>query len=591
MAEPIGDGVTAPYNAPVIRTGHMGGSWGNSPEEQIKYIQNWIIGHPGEEININNFSQYQSQINLTELAFEHFPDDLDFFSESKLPALQNSGKRTVERTKRSGLQFNGLPYKNCWSSKELAVDQGKYRPGVFEVYITVNEQCFLGLIDTGAEFSSCRQDLLDLLRLPKLGVGDVIETWGMGGKIEIVDNTVIIPVLHDLKFKPLSCKVNKFSEHDYPVILARDFLMDNALIVDPFQLMVGKNLGNDAYWCLFTNSATNECRRIISGVPVYSRRPSRPGNNYYEQLIEMDFDEANISFVKKVHCSCSNGSHPTIGDLTDLNNSIVISNLADSSMLPCPDFVTTITNPCFYIPNNLNHDGHHPNPFKPLKKGSLIGKAYSIICPVRDALSESDKSLDWKNPVGYNANLQDTYHTSVYYDHRRPPLYEVNKYDVDDLPPSNSWTKEELNSKLQIHNKDPFILKNTQDLLWEYKDVFSMTDHTAPAKLHPMKINLKDDSPIFIAQYKRSAELDAQVEQECKKMLAAGLIEESHSKFNFPLLAVKKPNGKIRLVLDLRKLNLQAIPYSFPLLDITQALSMMHGFNHFTSLDLTQGFF
>ena len=72
-----------------------------------------------------------------------------------------------------------------------------------------------------------------------------------------------------------------------------------------------------------------------------------------------------------------------------------------------------------------------------------------------------------------------------------------------------------------------------------------------------MNIELQEGTG-FISQmpYRLPNRLKQAVEGEIKELLKAAIIEESESAWPSPLVPVAKPNGKIRLCIDFRKLNL-----------------------------------
>ena len=62
------------------------------------------------------------------------------------------------------------------------------------------------------------------------------------------------------------------------------------------------------------------------------------------------------------------------------------------------------------------------------------------------------------------------------------------------------------------------------------------------------------------------------------------------SPWNFPLLPVRRKNGKWRWVVDFRMLNSVTCKDSFPIPNIVELLSYLRNSKYFTSLDLAQAF-
>ncbi|CAF4568829.1 unnamed protein product, partial [Rotaria magnacalcarata] len=83
-----------------------------------------------------------------------------------------------------------------------------------------------------------------------------------------------------------------------------------------------------------------------------------------------------------------------------------------------------------------------------------------------------------------------------------PNIGEHVKADDHDLPDQSTWTQESLNSKLKIESDSVEHVDTLQNLLFKYKDVFSQTDFSKEASLDPLTVELTDQIPIFIPQYK-----------------------------------------------------------------------------------------
>jgi len=80
------------------------------------------------------------------------------------------------------------------------------------------------------------------------------------------------------------------------------------------------------------------------------------------------------------------------------------------------------------------------------------------------------------------------------------------------------------------------------------------------------------------------------VNQEISKMLDAGIIRESRSPYNFPVLVVPKKDGSKRICVDLRALNLVTVLQHFPLPLIQDVIDGLVGAEYFTLIDLKAGY-
>jgi hypothetical protein len=80
------------------------------------------------------------------------------------------------------------------------------------------------------------------------------------------------------------------------------------------------------------------------------------------------------------------------------------------------------------------------------------------------------------------------------------------------------------------------------------------------------------------------------IEREIHELLKQNVIEPSVSAWSSPLLLVKKKTGEYRVVLDLRRVNQQIEIERFPIPNIQQILSTLHGSKIFSLCDLAQGY-
>ena len=105
------------------------------------------------------------------------------------------------------------------------------------------------------------------------------------------------------------------------------------------------------------------------------------------------------------------------------------------------------------------------------------------------------------------------------------------------------------------------------------------------------EIKLTDDKPIR----QRIRTIPDSCREEVKKLLdeklRAGIIRDSKSSWCSPLNLVKKPNGKIRITVDYRKLNERTVKDAYLLSGINQLFRLLAAAVYFTKLDLTSGYY
>ena len=130
-----------------------------------------------------------------------------------------------------------------------------------------------------------------------------------------------------------------------------------------------------------------------------------------------------------------------------------------------------------------------------------------------------------------------------------------------------------------------------------YQDIFylpgDMLSSTGAVK---HTINLEPGTgPINTRPYRLPEAQKAEVENQVKRLLREGIIEESTSPWNSPILVVAKKmdasgQQKFRLVVDYRKLNDKTVGNAYPLPDITEILDHLGQAKYFSCLDLTMGY-
>lgn len=105
-----------------------------------------------------------------------------------------------------------------------------------------------------------------------------------------------------------------------------------------------------------------------------------------------------------------------------------------------------------------------------------------------------------------------------------------------------------------------------------------------------ISIHLADKEPIVSKPYPIPFKLYPAIQEEIAKLLQLGIIRRSNSEYSSPAFPIKKKNGKIRLVVDYRKLNRKTIKESFPFPNILEEIMNIPPSNFFSKLDLRMGY-
>ena len=132
-------------------------------------------------------------------------------------------------------------------------------------------------------------------------------------------------------------------------------------------------------------------------------------------------------------------------------------------------------------------------------------------------------------------------------------------------------------------------------LLRKYKDVFAWSHEDMKGldpKFYQHKINLATDAkPVQQRRYRMNPNYAARVKEEIDKLLKAGFIRPvKQATWLSPIVVVPKKNGKIRVCVDYRKLNVVTITDAFPLPFIDSVLDVVARHDMYSFLDGFSGY-
>lgn len=164
-------------------------------------------------------------------------------------------------------------------------------------------------------------------------------------------------------------------------------------------------------------------------------------------------------------------------------------------------------------------------------------------------------------------------------------IIEIGKLKSESLAPHNKVQRstEHLNSEEKFE---------VIELCNKYKDVFRKLDQQLSCTntlKHEIPVS-PDHPPVNQRPYRLPEAQKPLVEQHIQEMKVNGIIRDSTSPWNSPIVIVPKKGGKTRFCTDYRKLNEITKGDAHPLPNITEILDQLGGMQYFSTLDLSSGF-
>ena len=96
------------------------------------------------------------------------------------------------------------------------------------------------------------------------------------------------------------------------------------------------------------------------------------------------------------------------------------------------------------------------------------------------------------------------------------------------------------------------------NMLYKYKEAFSLRDEIVTCPNIEVEINITDKSPFFIRPYHVKEEDKKFMDKEMKHLCYLGILEEGFSAYSYPVMLIsRKVTQAKRVVTDLRHLNVR----------------------------------
>ena len=137
------------------------------------------------------------------------------------------------------------------------------------------------------------------------------------------------------------------------------------------------------------------------------------------------------------------------------------------------------------------------------------------------------------------------------------------------------------------------LTEDQSQALERVKKEFPLTVENKLGRTHLLAhdIDTGDATPVKQNFYTYSPYVQKEIESELDRMLAADVVQTSRSPWNSPIVTVKKPNGKTRICLDLRRVNKLTVKKdAYPLPHISGILGRIQGTNFISGIDLKDAY-
>ena len=158
---------------------------------------------------------------------------------------------------------------------------------------------------------------------------------------------------------------------------------------------------------------------------------------------------------------------------------------------------------------------------------------------------------------------------------------------------SKSLTIDELlNYHLSSHERSSTTKKNLEKILREYFSVFSRNKmDLGVSNIINHRINTGNTKPIACLPRRIPQAFEEKIDELVDDLLTKGIIEESDSPWNSPIVVVKKKNGDIRMCIDFRRINQYTERPIYLIPESKQIFDCLSNNSVFSTIDFSQGYY
>ena len=471
----------------------------------------------------------------------------------------------------------------------------KYKKRMLYSPMDFGELTIDGLIDTGALSSAIPEADLRKIRLlapqsiVKEGPAPTFQIMVANGQLETPKSTVELKFeVGDIEFHEIFIVMEKLTGP----IIGLMFLQRNHTVLDMRQGIL-----NFPYFSMQLKTADHKYSNVLEPILNPDDVTIPPNDRTLVEIKSQIYNENSVTGVLQPSDLLHEESDITfcaaIVTLTNGNVSVHINNFSDQPYKLKKGL--HIANFSVLTPEQMKH----VKPIDPVSTWHLLNEneedAIYYVSSLLKANRNNDQYEQYWFPTPENPGDEDS-HTPI----QRRILQELrNLQEAEQLDPQNDEESRHKflsnfdwkDSMLQQHE-----IKKIESLLVEYHDIFAR--HRFDIGMNEeftVKLTPKDDSPAYSQSLPTPVNLKEDILVELALLHKYGIITTlPFSKYASPIFAQKKPNGKLRLLVDLRKINNlisdDYINNNHPVSTLTDAAQHMAGKKLFCKLDCSQAY-
>ena len=471
----------------------------------------------------------------------------------------------------------------------------KYKKRMLYFPMDFGELTIDGLIDTGAHSSSIPEADLRKIRLlapqsiVKEGPAPTFQIMVANGQLETPKSTVELKFeVGDIEFHEIFIVMEKLTGP----IIGLMFLQRNHTVLDMRQGIL-----NFPYFSMQLKTADHKYSNVLEPTLNPDDITIPPNDRTLVEIKSQIYNENTVTGVLQpsdlLHEEGDITFCAAIVRLTNGNVNVHINNFTDQPYKLKKGL--HIANFSVLTPEQMKH----VKPIDPVSTWHLLNEneedAIYYVSSLLKANRNNDQYEQYWFPTPENPGDEDS-HTPI----QRRILQELrNLQEAEQLNPQNDDESRRKflgnfdwkDSMLQQHE-----IKKIESLLVEYHDIFAR--HRFDIGMNEeftVKLTPNDDSPAYSQSLPTPVNLKEDILVQLALLHKYGIITTlPFSKYASPIFAQKKPNGKLRLLVDLRKINNlisdDYINNNHPVSTLTDAAQHMAGKKLFCKLDCSQAY-